>query len=78
MDGACIMGWMEQSVREHAVRKDGGMHLVMVAHNASCFCFASCFISIASYWGSSPSVSSLNVSRHLALTNPPPLLSKAT
>lgn len=49
-----------------------GVHLVTVAHNASCFHFASCFISIASYWGSSPSVSSFNINRHLALANPRP------
>lgn len=63
---ACIMGWMERSVR-----KDGGCISSRrpIMHHA--FCFASCFISIASYWGSSPSVSSFNVSRHLALTNPP-------
>lgn len=66
MDGAECEGTRSAEGR-------GGVHLVTVAHNASCFCFASCFISIASYWGSSPSVSSFNVSRHLALTNPPPL-----
>lgn len=63
------------TVRMHALWDEADRVHLVKSQNASCFCCASCFISVASYWGSSPAVSPVC---EQASSTGKPLLSAAT